>query len=130
MELAGSHAWCALGGAAVAVMSTLLWTGTFGARASSEGRELVETIPAGVRSADEVSGVAALAEEVAALRAAVAAIDGKIDRALAAQQRTTAAPAGGSSDVTIDPAMLQRAVERAQANAERERFLAMKPGEV
>ena len=130
MELEGSHAWSALAGAAVAVMSTLLLTGPFGARASREAVGPVEPIPAGVRSPDEVSAVAALAEEVAALQAAVAAIDGKIDRALAAQERTTAVPSDGSSDVTIDPAMLERAVREAQANAERERFLAMKPGEV
>ena len=47
-----------------------------------------------------------------------------------ARHRRGSGSADGSSAVTIDSAMLQRAVEQAQAAAERERFLAMKPGEV
>src|SRR5262249_22789109 len=82
--------------------------------------------PAAPSVAGDAAAIAELRNRVAALQSTVAGIDRKLDAALAVRER--AAPDAAAANV--DPAVLVRAVETAQANAERAKFEALKPGEV
>src|SRR5262249_38436548 len=82
--------------------------------------------PATASGGSDAAAIAELRDRGAALQSTVAAIDRKLDAAAAVRER--AAPDAAAAGV--DPAVLVRAVETAQANAERAKFEAMKPGEV
>lgn len=128
MGIKASHGLAAFTGAVVGVTVTLAVI----VPRSTPARDVVEVDSPGMRAGSEAdaTAIAALAGEVQSLRAAVAAIDDKLDRALAGKERIAGTNSAIDTGVTIDPDMLLRAIERAQTKAERDKFLAMTPGEV
>lgn len=127
MGTQGAIGLAALAGAVLGVMATLAWLVP---RAAPREMGSAGPLETNAHPALDVSAIAPLAEEVRELRASLAAVDEKLDRALAGRDRSAGASTGADTSVTIDPDMLQRAIAQAQTQAERDKFLAMTPGEV